>query len=131
LTARVIALNAVIDAWRQRPLVYGSSDCCQFLAEVILALRNEDLRHLFPAYASQQEAEAIIATHGDMVGVVTHALGEPQEAPIRAIAGDAVVFLDEDDRQVAGVCVGARIAAPGPRGLVFPSMSRAIARWRL
>jgi len=130
LTARVLAYTAVIDAWRARPLVYGSGDCCQFVAEMIVALRGEDLRHLFPAYSSQAEAEDIIAAHGGLVGLVSHALGEPSH-PSRAIAGDAVVYQEEDGREVAGVCIGARIAAPGPAGLVFPSMSRAIASWRL
>lgn len=122
-------LNAIIDAWRQRPLAYGSADCCQFIGECALAATGTDYREAFPAYASEEEALTLIAEYGDLVGLVTHAFGEPVHRS-RARIGDPVVTVI-DGRQVAGICLGVTVAVPGPTGLVFSSMADAIAAWKL
>jgi hypothetical protein len=122
-------LDAIIDAWRHRPLVYGSADCCQFIGECALAATGTDYRSAFPAYSSEAEALALISEYGDLVGLVTHAFGEPMHQS-RARIGDPVVTVI-GDRQVAGICLGVTVASPGPTGLVFTSMADAIAAWRL
>lgn len=120
-------LNAVIDTWRRRPLVFGSADCCQFVGECVLAQTGVDYRALFPAYANESEAHQLIASYGDLVGLVSHAFGDAVH-PSRARVGDPVVFIDAG-RQVAGICIGPHIAAPGPGGLAFALMSDAVAAW--
>lgn len=121
-------LEAVIEAWRRRPLAYGTADCCQFIGECVLAKTGTDYRSLFPAYATEEEALALIATYGDLVGLVSHAFGEPLHTS-KAHIGDPVVF-EIEGRQVAGICVGVRVAAPGPDGLKFYPMTLAVAAWR-
>lgn len=126
---RLVDLNAVIDAWRQRPLAYGSADCCQFVGECVLAQIGEDRRELFPAYSTEEEANALITAYGDLVALVSAAFGDAVH-PAQAHYGDPVVF-EIEGRQVAGICLGVSVAAPGPTGLVFASMSLAVAAWRI
>jgi hypothetical protein len=121
-------LATVIDAWRQRPLVYGSADCCQFVGECVLATRGVDYREEFPEYADEAEALGLIASYGSLLALVSDAFGDALH-PSRARIGDPVVF-EVDGNQVAGICVGVSIAAPSPNGLAFFPMTLAIAAWR-
>jgi len=120
-------LDAKVEEWRSRAFAWGTVDCCQFAAEVVAALTGDDKRALFPAYTDEAEARAIIAAHGGLSGLVTAALGE-QKHPSRAMRGD-VVLLDRGQGELIGICIGARIVAPGLQGLEFAPMGCALAAW--
>lgn len=120
-------VDAKVDEWRNRALAFGTHDCCQFAAEMVAALTGNEHRAKFPTYSSRREAALILAKHGGMVGLASSVLGEPKPWG-RAEKGDVVV-ADFGDGPAAGVCVGAKCCAPGPKGLVFLSIDKAIAAW--
>jgi len=122
-------LYAKIEEWRTRPFAYGSVDCCQFPADVVLALTGVDFREQFPTYATQEEAAAILATHGGMVGLLTSVLGEPVHVS-RAKRG-GVIACDFGDGIAAGICLGVKCCAPGARGLVERQTLDAVAAWSI
>lgn len=122
-----LVLNQKVEEWRHVSLEYGGSDCFQFAAEVVLALTGVEHRGNFPRYASRAEAEAIIASHGGVSGIVTAALGASKPVA-RAMRGD-LVFLDVGEGAAVGVCLGVNCCAPGPHGLVFKPTAVSIEVW--
>lgn len=116
-----------VEEWRYRPFEWGVSDCCQFAADVVLALTGTDHRAAFPQYGSREEAEAIIAQHGGMVGLLSSVLGEAKPVA-RAMRGD-VIAADFGDGIAAGICLGVHSCAPGARGLIFRPTLSAVAAW--
>lgn len=122
-----LVLAGKIDEWRARSFDWGASDCCQFAADIVLALTGIDHRASFSMYASREEAESILAQHGGMAGLISSALGE-SKAVAFAGRGD-VVAADFGDGIAAGICLGAQCCAPGKRGLVFRPTVQAVAAW--
>jgi hypothetical protein len=120
-----VVLAEKIEEWRQRPFAWGTSDCWQMAGEIALALTGEDYRMRFPAYATEEEANAILAAHGGATGLATFALGDPKPVA-RAQRGDILV-ADYGMGLGAGICLGVQSCAPGLRGLVFRSTAIAIA----
>ena len=92
-------------------------------------MTGTDYRKEFPAYESREAAEAILAAHGGMAGLLTSVFGEPK-APLLACVGD-VIAADFGDGLAAGICLGANICAPSPKGLRFRDLSVATAAWDL
>ena len=121
-------MNATIDEWRGRTLVYGVADCFQFCAAMALAITEHDHRVSFPAYASKQEADAIIASFGSCRLLLTSVLGE-DKPPAFAQRGDIVLMSMDDDIDAPGICVGAHAFVMGLRGLVAQPMRSAVAAW--
>lgn len=120
-------LDAKVEEWRSRAFAWGTADCCQFAAEVVEAITGDDKRSLFPAYADEAAARAIIAANGGLSGLASAALGASKH-PSRAMRGD-VVLLDRGEGELIGICIGSRIVAPGLQGLEFAPMSCALAAW--
>jgi len=108
-------------------LEFGTTDCCQFCADVVLALTGTDHRPSFPAYTSREEAETILVSLGDMVGLLSSVLGESKPVA-KAMRGD-VVAADFGDGLAAGICLGVHCCAPGPKGLLFLPTAYAVAAW--
>lgn len=123
-----LALSDRIEAWRTIPLVYGSSDCLQFCADIVKAITGEDHLDKFPAYHSRREAAAILLKSGGMRGLVASVLGEEKPASL-AQRGDVVVGTGADGQDVAGICLGATWAGPGPKGIEFRPMAAVVAAW--
>lgn len=122
------ALSAKVEEWRLRPFAYGSADCLQFAGDVVLALTGVDYRDQFPAYGSQEQAEAIMAG-GGVAGLLSGLFGLPKAAA-QAMRGD-IVLIDFGDGLAAGVCLGVVCCAPGPAGLVFRPTAQAVAAWSI
>jgi hypothetical protein len=129
MTARSIVLSERVEAWRHRPFRYGESDCCQFVADVVLAISGIDYRARFPRYASESEAYEVLAAHSGAQGLIESVLG-PAMAPSFARRGD-VVLADFGDGLAAGICLGVQCCAPGARGLTFRPMTFAVAAWSI
>lgn len=108
---------AAVNRWADGPgalgeLVYGVNDCCQFVGTVLRDLTARDFLSAF-SYADQQEAEQIL--HGDLVGVVSAALGS-DPLPVQDLApGSPVCFGD-----ALGILLDAEhVAGLSPRGRLF------------
>lgn len=119
-------LAALLEERRHAPFAYGTQDCATFAAAAVEAVTGE--RRWEPPYSTEREALRLMG--GDLVGAVGDVLGAAV-TPSRARRGDLVVLLADDGRQVLGVCIGERAAAPALDGLVFPPMSQAVAAWRI
>lgn len=116
-----------IVGWLRRPFSYGESDCFQFTASVVSAITGVDYRERFPKYESRETAEDILALNGGASGIVSSVFGE-MKPPLHALAGDVIV-ADFGFGPTAGICVGPRICAPGPCGLIFLDLDHATAAW--
>lgn len=56
--------RAHLSAYADRPVIWGESDCCQFVAAW---LRRHGVALALPAYASEAAARRLIARHGGLV----------------------------------------------------------------
>lgn len=122
-------LAVKIEEWRNRPFDWSTSDCCQFAAEVVLAITGIDYRERFPRYESRQQAELILTKLGGVPALVSSVLGESKH-PAFAQRGD-VVACDFGDGVAVGICIGVECCAPGPSGLVFRPTSRSVSAWSI
>lgn len=122
-------LTARVEEWRHRPFAWGAADCCAFVADVTAAISGENRRSLFPAYATEAEANALLHEHGGMAGLLTRSFG-PSKHPSRAMRGD-VVMIDVGNGPTACICLGAVSCAMGVGGLVFVPTAAASAAWNV
>jgi len=133
VTARVAnwptVLHEQVEAARLRPFVWGSWDCCQFVGEVVVALTGRDQRELFPTYSTEDEADAILAAHAGMHGLLERAFGPP--IPVAFAKRGDIALVDLALGLQPGICLGSVCAAPGLKGLQFVPMSMALAAWRV
>jgi hypothetical protein len=120
-------LTATVQAWQNRPFEYGSTDCLQFLADCLLAVRGVDYRDRFPVYSSELGAGRILIRHGGLCGLITSVLGPPRLAR-EAKPGDAIAGLF-CKQLTAGVCVGGRGITTGPDGLIRVPLEAALYSW--
>ncbi len=80
------ALRATWKAHVGEPTIWGALDCCQFVREYVQNLTGHDYGASL-RYGSESEGMAVIAAHGDLVGLLTSILGEPNDPQ----PGDVVV----------------------------------------
>jgi hypothetical protein len=110
---------------------WGYHDCCQFAAKVRRAVTGADPRKTFPRYRTKEAAAALLETHGGMLGLLTHGLGEPVHAS-RACDGDIVlVDFERGQGPQPAVCRGVYSYAPGMRTLQKVETLKATAAWVL
>jgi len=120
-------LDERVEHWRTAPHVYGTTDCCQFCADIVLALVGVDYRMAFPIYASREEAEQVIAAEGGMIQMLTSVMG-PAKHVSQAMKGD-LLAVDFGDGIAPAICLGLNCCTLGPAGLVFVQTRRAVAAW--
>lgn len=118
--------HAFIEAWRARPYLYGESDCMMFVADGILAVTGEDLAAPWRGcYATEDEANAILADHGGVIALVSSVLGDP--FPIgHARRADVVM-----GPVAPGFCLGTHAAFMGEDGLSFRPLHQCRLTWRI
>ncbi len=124
-----VLLNDVVEAWRNRPISYGDADCCQFVAECILAITGIDVRDSLPTYTNRAEAEAILEEYGGMMSFLASALGEPK--PVAHAKRGDVVAIECSEGLAAAICLGVMCAVPGPNALTFRKTRDALAAWSI
>lgn len=120
-------LNAFIMDRVSAPFEWGSSDCCLFAADAVLAMTGVDLAENFRGYHTAAEAARLTAKHGDVEGLATLALGEPID-PRFAKRGD-VVLIETQGRLALAVCLGVDWIGQGERASVSGPMTSAIKAW--
>lgn len=124
-------LAAFLEERRNRPFGWGQQDCALLAADAVLLLTGQDPAEGSRSYGSEAEAEALIEAAGglgELAAARMAVLGCPEIAPAFAQRGDAVLLL-VGNQPTLGVCVGARVAAPGPDGLVFLPLRMAERAW--
>ena len=103
-----------LHAWRGCVFEWGRVDCCQFAGAMCFALTGEDRRARFSDYDSEISAALLLAEHGGMQGLLTHAFGESIPAAF-AKRGDIVLCEFGSGPQPA-VVEGAMCCAPALTG---------------
>jgi hypothetical protein len=128
-------LEAYLAACRDRRFVWGEHDCVCFAAGwVAQATGTDPAPHSRGVYDSPETALETLwrcYSTADLVAAVTTVLGTPLDSPRLARRGD-LAAVPTSDGPALGVVVGARIACLArPAGLTFPSLTKAIAAWRI
>lgn len=129
-------LDTFIAAHHFTPFAWGRHDCCTFAADWVLVRTGRDpmaaLRGLFSPLAAMRALRRL----GGFVAAADALLGNRLAAPALARPGD--VCLVSSGRRPGrasghafGVCLGSRIAAPGPSQLVLLPITSAEASWRV
>ncbi len=119
---------AAIDEARERPFVWGESDCCLFAADVVLAMTGED--YAAPYRGKYNSARgSLIALKKYGAGTIEGSLDlifPRRRCPRR---GD-VVIVTLDDSPALGICVGAQSAFRTKEGIVLLS-SQGLIGWEV
>lgn len=127
--ARLDVMSAVIAVMARR-WEWGSADCCAAACDVFAAIHGIDpMARLRGAYATRDEAEAMIARHG---GLEALAASLAAEAGLRASEGRAGdIGVSEAGAASGGrclmICTGRGWAAKSPTG--FALLPRAARAW--
>jgi len=104
----------------------GAQDCCTLAAAVVDEITGSaHLPLLLTRYHDEPSALAYIQNSGGIEAAISTFLGQPSRLSFTQ-RGD-VVMLDGEIQ--VGVCIGARVAAAGPAGVVEVPMTRALVRW--
>jgi hypothetical protein len=102
----------------------GRLDCCQFVRQYAQKLTGRDYGDAF-TYASQAEADAIMAQHGGLLGLMQSILGEPHEPE----PGDVVVAKIGPGTYAAGVWQGSYIVGVHPTEGVVRFRGKVVGAW--
>lgn len=111
------------------PFEWGKNDCCLFAADCVAAMTDVDPAAEMRGYSTALAANRLVHAEGGLQAMATRFLGVPV-SPKFAAVGD-VVLLENEGRQLLGVCNGTSVVGPGPDGLAVLSMEAAAAAWKV
>jgi hypothetical protein len=123
------------DGWEKRlteylqtvgPFEWGTNDCCLFAANGVLAMTGIDYAQPYRGYKTAKGALGKLKGIG-VEGVATKAWGEP--IPVELAHRGDPVLLDSGEGLALGLCIGHKIAAIGPKGVLYLPMAVAIKAW--
>lgn len=129
LTDWMLRLEALASERQRERFAFGLHDCSMWACDAVQAVTGRDPgADLRGTYATEAEAEVVIASRGGLAQIATDRLGA-EIPPGLAAAGD--VGLIETDRGPAlVVCMGRVWLAAGPFGLTPVSRSAVLRAWR-
>lgn len=113
-------LARFVERARSIPFEWGQHDCALFAAAAIEAMTGVDLASGWRGrYRSAAGAARLLrqAGHRDLPGLVASHLAPV--SPLLAAVGDIAAITGQDGRPALGVVLGAQVAGPGDRGLMF------------
>ena len=123
------AVRSVSRAFGGEPFAWGRLDCCQLARAVFEAVRGRD-----PApeltYSSKDEAEALMARHGGLGGLLTYILGDPCPVDETSTA-DVLLLKLPGVGEIAGVRVPDGALVPLKVGLYRAPLRYALEGWRI
>lgn len=132
LPAAAESLARLLAERRAEPFAWGRFDCCLFAADAVAAQTGVDpAAGLRGRYATELQAQRVLAALDGLEGIARAALGEPLRHPALACAGDMGLTAAPGDRTTLSVCLGEWWAMPGAAGLVLRPMSAALMSWRV
>jgi len=111
------------------PFEWGVNDCCLFAADAVLAMTGEDLAKPLRGYTSALAAKRLVDEAGGLRELVSQFLGEAV-SPLMAAVGD-VVLLENEGRDLLGICNGTNVIGAGERGMAVLGMDLARAAWKV
>lgn len=123
-------LAALMAQRRRAPFAWGVHDCCLFAADAVLAVTGHDpAADLRGTYATQDEAQAVLAAVGGVAGVAIQRAG-PVVPTALAQPGDVGLLLAPGLHPALAVFGGTAWHAPGARGLVTHPAAYIVRAWR-
>lgn len=126
-----VALEAAVEAARNRPFSWGDHDCATWAADVRRALTGDDAAAAWRGrYRTARGASVVMASLGwaTLVDAATAILGAPLNSVGLAGRGDIVT---DGESGALGVCLGRMSAYATTDGLTFrPTLDAAMA-WRV
>lgn len=126
--SKPLALQKALNDWGRNDFQYGSVDCCQFTAFIVYKITGKNYADGLE-YESELSADALIAKYGDLVGVLTRAIGEP---PNKAKSdGDPCVVDVDGIGQVAGIKYGKTVICLLQKGFIRLPDNLIIAGWHV
>jgi hypothetical protein len=111
------------------PFEWGKNDCCLFAADAVLAMTGTDPAESLRGYASALAAQRLVDEAGGLRELVSQFLGGPV-SPLMAAVGD-VVLLENEGRDLLGICNGTNAVGPGEKGMAVLGMESALAAWKV
>lgn len=111
------------------PFEWGKNDCCLFAADAVLAMTGVDPAEPLRGYSSAIAAQRLVDEAGGLREFVSQFLGEPV-SPLMAAVGD-VVLLENEGRDLLGICNGTNVVGAGARGMAVLGMDLARAAWKV
>lgn len=127
-------LTDALAAARRRGFVWGSHDCWTAAAAIACAVTGRDpAAAVRGTYATEEEAEAILARCGGLEAYVAGTLAEfgaPECDPAFVQRGD-LVLVEAGNQRMVGVIADARIAVPGVDGMQLLRLGRARRAWAI
>lgn len=111
------------------PFEWGKNDCCLFAADAIKAMTDADPAEPLRGYSSALAAQRLVEEAGGLQEFVSQFLGEPV-SPLMAAVGD-VVLLENEGRDLLGICNGTNVIGAGAHGLSVLGMGSARAAWKI
>ena len=69
-------VQTALNSWNRRQFEYGDADCCQFAAFIVKEMTGKDYISQF-TYDSEEKANELISSEGELVNLVGTVLGEP------------------------------------------------------
>lgn len=123
------ALWFCVEDWRHRSFCWGEHDCARFAAAAVLAVTGEDVLPALGQYASETEADTILADRGGLAAAVDQIIG-PRQDIIAARRGDLIQLTDRMGGALA-VSVGLNAVALTQHGLREFPMREHRYSWRV
>ena len=125
-------LAELVEQRRDTPFAWGSHDCCLWAADAVQTITGHDTAAAWRGrYASEAEAEALMAGAAGLYGLVAQALeaqGIPQCPPALAQRGDQAL-VEHGNTLAMGVVLGEVVAVPGPDGLAYAPIGAIRRAW--
>jgi hypothetical protein len=117
-------------ARKATPFAWGAHDCCLWAADVVEALTGVDHAATWRGtYDTASAAARLVAELGGVQAIATGALGAAVSTRMAGV-GD-LVLIEQDGREMLGVCNGVEALVVGPSGLEPVGMQAAHAAWRV
>lgn len=117
-----------LNKWEKRNFDYGDADCCQFAGFVVKELSGKDYLAGFD-YNSEDEANQIIKSNGDLKDTVSSVLGEPT-SDIDTLPDGSPVLLDLPEGSAMGIKLGKSAVGLVKKGMTKISNQHISVGWQ-
>jgi len=125
-----LRLEAAIESARVQAFRWGEHDCVRFATGVVRDLTGCDMvAQTGLVWATRAEARRAERAAGGIAAAVTRVLGDPIAAAL-AQRGDLLLTCGPAGQSL-GVCIGARGAFAGKKGLAFVPIAQCEQGWRV
>lgn len=124
----VARLWETVQAHEGVPFEYGIHDCSLFAARCVDAMTDSAWADSLD-YHDKRGAVRFLKKEGGLESAVSRRLGAPIKG--RAARRGDICFIEVEDGNGLGVCLGSSIAVAAEDGITFYPLARAYQHWRV